>query len=91
MDLFGLFKKTPMGADFMDSFEEIQRKGCDYSWSDFWGAYDGLAEMACLRQSVHITPDQTKTIEILFDETLERLVDYGTILLKKRRENPCNS
>lgn len=77
MNIFKLFKEQEKGRDMMKaptvgaSAEVMQS---ELVWQRFWGQYDGVMEMACMRKSVHLSPEHAEVIEKMFIESLEELI-----------------
>ena len=90
MDIFKLFKAEPNGSKMMQAptpqADEKLRQS-ELIWQRFWGQYDAVMEMACLRKSVNVSPEHANKIEEMFVETLEELAINAEALVSDYKKN----
>lgn len=99
MDIFKLFKKVPQGREMMKAptpNADEKTRNSELIWQNFWGCYDAVMELGCLRQSININPDHADAVEQMFVCAIDDLVHAGTNLVndyqsKKVKEEPNGS
>jgi|GEM_PF-3187748 len=75
MNILKRFKQEEKGKDMMKPMaSEAKEHDSTLIWNRFWGQYDGVHEMACMRQSVHLSPEHYEVIDKMFIESLEELI-----------------
>lgn len=97
MNIFKLFKEEAKGKEMMkaptpDASDKVFKS--ELIWQRFWGQYDGVMEMACMRKSVHLSPEHAEIVEKMFIESLEELIVNTQALVedyKKTKESKCTS
>lgn len=90
MNILKLFKQEEKGKQMQKAVpSDSKDHEATLIWNRFWGQYDAVHEMACMRKSIHITPEQAEKIEEMFIESLEYLIHDTKALIddyKKSKE-----
>lgn len=94
MDIFKLFKEQPKAPAMVNpptpnATDKVWRS--ELIWQRFWGQYDGVMEMACMRKSVNMSPEHALKIEEMFIESLQELVVNTQALIDDYKKNQRES
>lgn len=95
MNIFKLFKQEEKGKSMLKAPPSDPKElDATLLWNSFWGTYDYVTEIACLRRSVNFNMDRDHHMQIekMFIDALTDLHKYSGALVedykKTQEEKP---